>query len=96
MAPSQWIATLKAIGESDEAIDRLRIHTRTGRPLGSDAFLGKLETLLNRRFPTIKMGRPEKSGDSGAGEKPHCCIKSRLWARGKMPRLLLHNSLWLK
>ena len=32
MTPSDWKATLEAIAGSDETIERLRLHTRTGRP----------------------------------------------------------------
>jgi putative transposase len=37
-------------------IDLLRKHERTGRPLGDDSFIEKLERLLDRRL------RPEKPG----------------------------------
>ncbi len=35
---------------SDEEADRLRKHTRMGRPLGGEAFLAELEGLLGRRI----------------------------------------------
>jgi putative transposase len=37
-----------------------RQHERTGRPLGSDRFLAKLETLLGRRVRPLPVGRPKK------------------------------------
>ena len=42
---------------------RLRIHTRTGRPLGDDTFLSKLETFLGRRVRALPRGRPKGSTD---------------------------------
>jgi putative transposase len=63
MPPEEWKATLEAIGSSAETIECLRLHTRTGRPLGGDFFLSKLETLLNRRFRIVHTGRPKGSKD---------------------------------
>lgn len=63
MPAVEWTATLKAIAGSDDAIERLRVHTRTGRPLGSDSFLSKLENLLNRRIRATPVGRPKGSKD---------------------------------
>jgi hypothetical protein len=60
-----WKATLKTIGEGDDGpVERLRLHTRTGRPLGSDAFLRKIETFLGRRVRARPRGRPKGSKDS--------------------------------
>jgi putative transposase len=39
----------------------LRLNTHTGRPLGSDSFLSKLEKLLGRRVRPLPVGRPKKS-----------------------------------
>ena len=41
-------------------IDKLRIHCRTGRPLGTDKFISKLETLIGRRLRALPVGRPKK------------------------------------
>ena len=57
MTPSAWQATLKAIGGGEELAERMRTHTRTGRPLGDDAFLAKIETLLGRRVRPLPIGR---------------------------------------
>jgi putative transposase len=57
MPVTQWKKTLKAIAESDSSIERLRIHTRTGRPLGDDAFLSKVEHLIGRRVRPLPIGR---------------------------------------
>lgn len=61
--PAQWKATLRAIEDTDPAADRLRLHTRTGRPLGNDAFLSKVETLLGHRVFARGKGRPKGSKD---------------------------------
>jgi putative transposase len=41
-------------------IDILRIHCRTGRPLGTDKFISKLETVIGRRLRALPVGRPKK------------------------------------
>ena len=41
-------------------IDKLRIHCRTGRPLGTDKFISKLETVIGRRLRPLPAGRPKK------------------------------------
>ncbi len=63
MPPAQWKATLEAIAGSDETSERMRVHTRTGRPLGGDSFLSKLENLINRRIRANPVGRPMGSRD---------------------------------
>ena len=50
------------------------MRTQTGRPLGSDGFVSKLETLLGRRVRPLPVGRPRKSkvrreGRNGKSEK---------------------------
>jgi putative transposase len=64
MPTAQWKETLAAVTESDPATERLRLHTRTGRPLGSDSFLSKVETYLGRRVRAVPRGRPYGSKDS--------------------------------
>jgi len=54
-----WQAFLRDEENRDEA-DQLRLHTRTGRPLGGMMFLNLLETLLNRSVRPRKAGRPRK------------------------------------
>ncbi len=56
----QWRKEL-AEGLSEEEVARIRLRTHTGRPLGSDGFLSKLETLLGRRVRPLPVGRPRKS-----------------------------------
>ena len=54
-----------ADGLSEEEVARIRLRTHTGRPLGSDAFLSKLETLLGRRMRPLPIGRPRKRRTGG-------------------------------
>jgi hypothetical protein len=42
-------------------IDKLRTHCRTGRPLGPDKFISKLETIIGRRLRALPVERPKKS-----------------------------------
>jgi putative transposase len=46
--------------EDGEALSGVRASTHTGRPLGSDAFLSKVESLLGRRLRALPIGRPKK------------------------------------
>jgi putative transposase len=55
-----WRAFL-AGGLEDEALEALRRHTRTGRPLGSAAFLERLEARLGRALRPGKRGRKPKA-----------------------------------
>ncbi len=67
MPAKEWLATLKAIDQRDASVERLLRHTRTGCPLGSDAFLAKVETVLGKRIRPLPVGRPKgwrkKKGD---------------------------------
>ena len=56
----QWRNEL-AEGLTEEEVARIRLRTQTGRPLGSDGFLSKLETRLGRRVRPLPVGRPRKS-----------------------------------
>jgi len=59
ISAEQWRKELSAkIDEGNLA--RLRVNTHTGRPLGSDSFLSKLEKLLGRRVRPLPVGRPRK------------------------------------
>ena len=50
-----------AEGLTDAEMQRLRLRTHTRRPLGSDSFLSKLETMLGRRLRPLGVGRPRKT-----------------------------------
>jgi putative transposase len=59
MSAQEWRREL-AEGLTAAEVARIRVRTRTGRPLGSDRFLAKLETLLGRRVRPLPVGRPKK------------------------------------
>lgn len=59
ISDEQWRKELNA-GIDETELGRLRVNTHTGRPLGSDSFLSKLETLLGRRVRPLPVGRPAK------------------------------------
>jgi putative transposase len=61
----EWRKEL-AEGLTDEEVARIRLRTHTGRPLGSDRFLAKLETLLGRRVRPLPVGRPKKTPEGDA------------------------------
>lgn len=44
--------------QDDETLSRIRSSLRTGRPLGSDAFVSKVERFLGRRLRAAIVGRP--------------------------------------
>ena len=50
--------------EDEAEIRQLRRSTHTGRPLGSDAFLAKLEHAMGKRLRPLAVGRPK------TGRKP--------------------------
>ena len=55
----EWKKEL-ASGIDLELIGKLRLSTHTGRPLGTDSFLSKLEKFLGRRVRALPHGRPRK------------------------------------
>jgi putative transposase len=60
-----WRQTLGQM-QSDEQVEAIRLNTHTGRPLAGDAFISKLEKLLNKRLRPLPIGRPKNSpGDAG-------------------------------
>ena len=46
--------------EDDMLIETIRAKTSRGRPLGSDSFVSKLETMVGRRLRPLANGRPRK------------------------------------
>ncbi len=63
-----WKAFLKSAAAEEELRD-LRAHAHTGRPLGSPAFLGRLENLVGRALKRQKPGpkpKPRKPRTTGA------------------------------
>jgi putative transposase len=45
---------------AEKEINSIRYHTRTGRPLGSEEFIKKMEKKLERKFMLKSPGRPRK------------------------------------
>jgi len=54
-----WRAYL-AVKTPEETVRRLRLHSRTMRPLGDAGFVAELERLLDRRLAPRKPGRKPK------------------------------------
>ena len=54
---SRWLAEK----EDEKMLLRLRLHTRTGRPVGSKRFISRLEAKLGRRLQARPVGRPRKT-----------------------------------
>ena len=54
-----WREMLREPEDAEDA-RRLRLHTHTGRPLGSDRFLSKVELAMGRRVRALSVGRPRK------------------------------------
>lgn len=46
--------------EEEDIIKKIRANTLTGRPLGDDAFIMKLENVFGRRLKALPRGRPKK------------------------------------
>jgi putative transposase len=68
---ADWQCMLKQ-GLDDSQVNALRRNTMRGRPLGSDAFVSRIEALLGRRAHALPVGRPRgwrKHGGAGAISK---------------------------
>ncbi len=57
--PGEWKRMLQR-PEDAQMVRTLRSRTHTGRPLGSDSFVSKLERALGRRLRALPVGRPKK------------------------------------
>jgi putative transposase len=55
---TDW-ATYLSEGEPEEWCARLRHSTLTGRPLGSESFVARMEEALGRRLRALPRGRPK-------------------------------------
>jgi putative transposase len=60
ISAARWREEL-SMGLEESDVKRLRSRTYTGRPLGSDSFLSKLERVLGRRVRPLPIGRPKKN-----------------------------------
>jgi putative transposase len=56
---ADWAAWLQERADTQEE-ERLRVSTRTGRPLGSIGFIERVERLTHRHLRPNKAGRPRK------------------------------------
>jgi putative transposase len=72
MDPAKWRRMLER-PEDDRLARALHLSTSRGRPLGSDSFVAKLETVLGRRLRPLPRGRPPKTtlkdAASGKGKR---------------------------
>ncbi|WP_320178479.1 transposase [Roseovarius pacificus] len=64
VTPKHWRETLAAFAAQTGHHELLRAACRTGRPLGDDVFLSKLEAYLGHRLPRYGRGRPKGSKDN--------------------------------
>jgi len=58
ISASEWRDSLQQELKESET-QKLRSNTHTGRPLGSDSFLSKVERILGRRVRPLPVGRPK-------------------------------------
>jgi putative transposase len=63
MSFARWRQMLER-PDDERLASMLRLSTSRGRPLGSDAFIAKLETWLGRRLRPLPRGRPAKKQTS--------------------------------
>ena len=61
MPGTVWQEILYQITEDSEMVETLRRHTHTGRPLGSDSFVSKMERIVGYRLRPLPIGRPRGS-----------------------------------
>jgi len=64
-SPGDWRAKL-SVPEGKAFLSEIRAKTHRGRPLGSDRFISKLETVLGRRLHALSRGRPRNKGSGKA------------------------------
>ena len=55
---SDWKKILSR-NENGKAVEKLRLNTKRGRPLGGDRFISKLEHTMGRRLRPLPIGRPK-------------------------------------
>jgi putative transposase len=58
---SDWLAE----AEPEDLVCQLRLNTRTGRPLGEEGFVHRLETESGRRLHALPRGRPVTTQENG-------------------------------
>jgi putative transposase len=57
-SPAEWRRILQQ-PEDQAIVEQIRRGTWSGRPLGSDRFIAKMESILGRRLRTPRRGRPK-------------------------------------
>lgn len=67
--PAKWKRELARV-EDENTLAGIRNSLHTGRPLGTDTWLSRLETKLNRRLRPLPVGRPKKVKAKSATRKP--------------------------
>ena len=65
--PEQWSAWLRS--EQEQAVQTIRLCTRTGRPAGDKDFVAHLEKRLGRPLAAKPVGRPKKD-NQGHDDEP--------------------------
>jgi putative transposase len=65
---SQRWRHLLTLADDEQQLARLRLSTSRGRPLGSDKWVAKLETLVGRRLRPLPRGRPKKARKGKSGK----------------------------
>jgi len=58
---SYWLGA----AEPDDFLGQVRLHTRTGRPLGESGFVQEVETQSGRRLHALPVGRPGGKPENG-------------------------------
>ena len=76
MRPAQWRKLLVNTQE-DELVELIRKRTFTGRALGSDRFIAKLEAKLNRRLRANRVGRPAKKNHKAPTKRKNTTHRTR-------------------
>ncbi len=61
MPDAVWREILNQFTGDFEIVETLRQHTHTGRPLGSDSFISKMERIAGCRLRPLPVGRPRGS-----------------------------------
>ncbi len=59
MPGETWREVLESFRDDGDDATRIDRHTDTGRPLGSDRFLSRLEGMLERSVRPLPIGRPK-------------------------------------
>jgi putative transposase len=69
MPDTNWREHLRAIAANDKVQAYIRGACRTGRPLGNDVFIAKVEAFIGHRLPRYGRGRPRGSKDKQPRKK---------------------------